>query len=681
MAGAWGRGLGVGTEEHEQRRRGRKKGLFMIWKLNFSSPSVVAGDLNYCEKTMALNDHDDDQDEDTKSPKDILEDIDEDNDGSPESYEPQQVGNIAFQQDMNYRAALSWQCDRETVVNARDAGATVVVLHPDWYSLKAQKETGTPADKLVYRWMVEDNGHGMDDNTLEHFADVCVSTKMVGLHGHFGMGAKLSILPGNHKGLAVISYQGGRGRMVVIRRYTTKNGVHYGTKRFPMSDGSYETVVSAPSIYDHYLGDKFGPPGTPRQQGTILVALGHTGTEDTWDAFPSVPTQNTFISKHQHKKVLNERFYSFGNMKVWAYELTRPHDGPNRPVTPDHNRTDEANLGQYRSVPGQKSVLNNMSTSRGVVPIPGHGEVLWFLFEEQDLLKFQDGQNGQNLASWGISSRRLSVLYNDELYSHCTDPAHFRYFGIFQNSKHFVLLFKPDITNENYGTDLLRREILYQSGRIPWSIIGSLFQQAMPPEITTFLNKKAPCPTDLVSLREETLIHLARKYRARLAPGARPPKGTTPRAKPSKPSNRKTPKDTRSTPRKTFVDFQFVDKTDEPQPRPAFYNDYRLTIYTQHPCFQDHMAYWQRRYENLPDPSIATPKIQALVLQAAATTLVLYVGQVLHLKGTPDYTRQDIDTMLSEEALAGVAYQLHTGILDDLILPVLQGHFGRPSED
>jgi hypothetical protein len=605
------------------------------------------------------------------------------NEGFTGACEPQRVGNLAFQQDMNYRAALPWQCNRESVRNAMDAGASVVAVHPDWYFLKAQKDAGVPPEKCIQRWMIEDDGQGMTEEVQARFADLGVSTKGVSLDGHFGMGAKLSLLPGNHFGVLVISYQNGVGLMSVIMRFNLNGMEYYGPRRYEVEDenGNVEvvTVSPAPTMYDYYIGDKFGRDGTRRMNGTLLIALGETGEENTWDAFPSIPLQNTYISKHQHKKVLNERFYSFGSTRVWAWENTSNEPGL-RAMSPLNNRVEGHNFGQYREVEGQKAVLTKESTHRGVVPIPEHGEVHLFLFDTAQLAHFQNSTSGRNYGSWGISSQRISVLYDDELYSHRTDPAHFRYFGIYQNSRHFVLLFKPDPQNAAYSTDLLRREIMYRSGNIPWATIGTRFQEAMPPEITKFLAKLAPIPKDLSVLREEVLERLRAKYRNRLPANARQLDGVTPRKRPTASERKRNPSQTQgTTPRKTLPDLHYVDKTDTPPRRPAYYQPGKLVVYTEHVCFLTLASYWCQRYGHVSDAELPG-KVRCQTLAIAAETLMLYVTQVLNLKGTAGYNDVNIEVMLSEETLAGVAYQLHSGLLDDHIVAPLRAVYGKPSE-
>ena len=99
----------------------------------------------------------------------------------------------------------------ENAINAIEAGATRLEFTVEWQGVEKHG---------VYRRLIADNGSGMDKDQLQEFFNTFGGGgKPIGSeHENFGIGAKVTLLPWNHLGVVVISWQDGEANMIRIRR-------------------------------------------------------------------------------------------------------------------------------------------------------------------------------------------------------------------------------------------------------------------------------------------------------------------------------------------------------------------------------------------------------------------------------------------------------------------------------
>jgi hypothetical protein len=111
--------------------------------------------------------------------------------------------------DRAYRESSAHQWVRETVVNANEAGATLIQYAIEWQGVK---------NMGVYRRMIADDGCGMTEDELRRFFSTFGGGgKAIGdAHENFGVGSKTSLLPWNQAGLIVISWKDGVASMIQI---------------------------------------------------------------------------------------------------------------------------------------------------------------------------------------------------------------------------------------------------------------------------------------------------------------------------------------------------------------------------------------------------------------------------------------------------------------------------------
>src|SRR5690242_6666551 len=198
--------------------------------------------------------------------------------------EPMKATGLHHFIERDYRDVSSpFQWARETAINAIEAMATRIHFGIEWQGVEGNH---------VYRRYIADDGHGMDPDELEAFFNTYGGSgkPIGGVHQNFGVGAKTTLLPWNQFGVVVVSWKNGDGSMIWIRK-DRKSG-EYGLRRWTVADDDgYPTdaLVIEPYL-DEDLGidfSKIGPEWIREAgNGTILLLLGNTGTEDTITGAP-----------------------------------------------------------------------------------------------------------------------------------------------------------------------------------------------------------------------------------------------------------------------------------------------------------------------------------------------------------------------------------------------------------
>jgi len=152
-------------------------------------------------------------------------------------------------------------------MNALEAGSTRIEFGPEWNAV---------AKHGVYRLMVADKGRGMNPDELLRFLNTFGGGKPIGeAHENYGVGAKTSLLPWNHKGVVVVSWtkENPDGAMMWLARDPASG--QYGARKIETPDG-FEEVVRP---FGEWRSVR---PDWLQEQGTVVVCLGNTGKEDTY---------------------------------------------------------------------------------------------------------------------------------------------------------------------------------------------------------------------------------------------------------------------------------------------------------------------------------------------------------------------------------------------------------------
>ena len=203
---------------------------------------------------------------------------------------PMTVAGVRFLVERAYRESGELQYLRELLVNALEAGASRVEFGPEWNAVEAHG---------VYRLTVADNGNGMNPAEMLKFLNTFGGGgKPIGdAHENFGVGAKTSLLPWNGSGVVVLSWtkENPDGAMVWMMRDSATG--EYGAKKFETEDGFQEVVVP----FGEWSRVK---PDWIKDQGTVVVCLGTTGSE------------NTFLGKTGNGDIKGIAAYL--NKRIWA---------------------------------------------------------------------------------------------------------------------------------------------------------------------------------------------------------------------------------------------------------------------------------------------------------------------------------------------------------------------------
>lgn len=407
--------------------------------------------------------------------------------------------------DRAYAEALPYQYARELVKNGIEAGATYIEVGIDWDQVAASKGS-------VYRLRYRDNGCGMSEDELEaYFNHISAGSKVLDAHGNFGVGAKISLLPWNHKGVIVMSWQNGDGSMIRLRRVNTLN---YGLQKWAVAldddEGNPETddqgnplamwhkVIDA---YDEYTPEwvkSETPSGTG--SGTVIVCLGNTGNEDT------ILGPEGRGTVKQHTLALNTRFFDIPpDVTVVCQELANKSkaDWPLRPVPVSASSPNGIN---NRTVNGARYFLDRFTRpeNKGSVQLNG-AKAHWWLMDEEVTEKSGRTVVRHNINSFAMATGFIGALYDNELYDVATGTAEARQryhaFGVIREPVWSKLTIVVEPTKSDDTSGVLgvfpngARSRLYYSGsataELPWADWGLEFMRALPGPIREAIDKAA----------------------------------------------------------------------------------------------------------------------------------------------------------------------------------------------
>jgi hypothetical protein len=389
------------------------------------------------------------------------------------------VSGVRHLVERAHRESGTLQYLRELVMNSLEAGASHIEIGPEWAAVKREK---------AYRLMIADNGKGMNPDELLKFLNTFGGGgKPIGdVHENFGVGAKTSLLPWNHYGIAVVSWTKDNpdGAMVWLMR-DPKSG-EYGAKKFLLDDHTYEDVIIPPQEYTDarppWIGD----------HGTIVVCTGNTGCEDT------------FLGKAGDIDIkgvsayLNKRFWKF-DVELYVQELRsdKRDDWPRTLEEAAGTKTKPDRRWNRRRIHGAARFIEietdkGKLAHRGTVELRDGTEIDWYLW---------DGERPA-VHSYAHKNGYIAALYKDELYD--TEPhiGRYRSFGITQGAvrANLTIIARPPHSNSgSYGVypDTTRNTLKIQGTKragqsLPWFEWAQEFADNLPTPIQEALAKAAP---------------------------------------------------------------------------------------------------------------------------------------------------------------------------------------------
>jgi hypothetical protein len=321
--------------------------------------------------------------------------------------------------DRGYRETSRLQWVRETAVNAIEAGATQVYYGVEWQGVTNHR---------VYRRTIADDGAGMSADELhKFFSTYGGGGKPIGaVHENFGIGAKTTLLPWNHLGVVVISWNEGHGNMIRIRRDPVTE--EYGLQEYDVTN-EYGNPIKETVIDPDFDDDEFGvnwsmvKPHWIGEHGTVIVLLGNNPQQDTIRGDPErdedgIRLLSEYLSNRFWRPACTLRaieFSNYGDKTKWpVIRVDRPSMGQN-----GYMRRTAYGAEYYIATPSTfpKTELKHdtMLVDNGRVVID------WYLWSVPDK-SYRDNR--------GPRTGSISVLYKNELYNQLNRHDSFRSFGI-----------------------------------------------------------------------------------------------------------------------------------------------------------------------------------------------------------------------------------------------------------
>lgn len=413
------------------------------------------------------------------------------------------VGNIHHLIERMMYEARPQQFVRELVQNSIESGATEIEISPDWNIVEE-------SEGQTYRFMIADNGQGMDERELVLFMNQisCSGSGVSVYGGNYGIGAKIACLGWNKNGMLVMSWKDGVGRM--IRLWKDPQSGKYGLRRYAI-EGQTETLFSIIEAPEEYK------PAFVKDHGTVIVLCGNEDSEDTWHG----PGNNT---AYGHISELNTRYFEInGRIKVRVHAL--PADRNSWPKTSEEiNRFTTTDIqqakrsgwsGTYRLIKGANHYLKAMSQDSGTLESDDF-RIHWFFLKNN------------RRATGGLFpySAFISTLYQNELYDTKRGSFAMKYyslFGIYRRavSKNVVVIVEPKPktdTDDGVITDSARSRLIHTAHRgaegLPWEVYAEFFRNNLPKPIADALEDVESDTYDNVNKAiENDLKHLIRDVR------------------------------------------------------------------------------------------------------------------------------------------------------------------------
>jgi hypothetical protein len=393
--------------------------------------------------------------------------------------------------DRTYRHAAPGQWVRELAINGIEAGATRIHFGVDWGHVD---ECVARGERPAYRLLYQDNGSGMEptEELIHYFNNLSASSKAMGEHGNFGMGVRVTMLPWNGHGLAVMSWQDSDGGMIVLGG--DKNGNYGVVKQRAVDIYGIEAdinVVEPPRQYQPLEG------GT----GVNLVAMGRTGRENTFFGPPEDQRLRAYLWALQRRLFEIPESIEITCDELPSMDVDSWPDG-------DARRSDRG-VSTRRRITTMASLLEKLTPvgHSGSVPL-SDAEVYWWLLPPAER-RPRSSASGvfayMGLVATLYEDERIGVKEVYDLIDNASllsqHAARFKMFGVpfTKVQQRLVLLVQArkairQAAIAGVEPDPSRRGLVYSDGphvtELPWNRWGEEFKAAMPAVVVAALNEQ-----------------------------------------------------------------------------------------------------------------------------------------------------------------------------------------------
>ena len=342
-----------------------------------------------------------------------------------------------------------------------------------------------------FKLCITDQGDGMTgEEMVKYINQLSSSLQEQTISGNYGVGAKIAAATRNHAGLIYLSWKDGQGSMIHLWRDPT--GGQYGLRQIERPDGSFGHHASVEDAVK---------PGMIADCGTKIILYGNQDADDTMKAPEGAPNQSRWMAKY-----LNSRFFNIpGGITILARE------GWEFPRTDtDHNK--------LRTVTGQAAYLQEHAESAGSVHLTNVVAHWWILRDETAIT-----QNSGFIESAG----HMAALYQNELYelaSGRTGTARLQLFGVILGHRRVVIYLEPESGGEcRVTTNTARTQLLINNMPLPWAEWAAEFRDQMPGEIEDLIEQVAsgstsPDHSQTIRDRLKDVLDLYKVSRYRPAP-------------------------------------------------------------------------------------------------------------------------------------------------------------------
>ncbi len=574
--------------------------------------------------------------------------------GPQETY-PMKVKNMTFMIDRLHADCAPLQFVRELTQNSIEAIQSLpdkkgeIIWDVDWNKYALSR---------AYKLTIIDTGIGMTGaEMVEYINSLSSSVHEQSVEGNYGIGAKIAAVPRNKAGLIYLSWKDGIGYMVHIWHDPDTN--EYGVRKIYREDGSAEYWT----IIDNTL-----KPKEIDDHGTMVILLGNDIDENTMQAPPETPAPTFWVLRY-----LNARYFKFPKSVA-----VKAREGWERPQGDQYNF--------LRTVTGMKPWLDENSLLSGIVGLNGAKAHWWILKESEET-----GTHGRY-----VGGGHIAALYKDELYEMQTGragAATLQAFGVIFGYKRVVIYLEPINGNQNQlASNTSRTALLLNGEPLPWSDWAAEFREKMPYEIKRHIEEMSASTVkeDHQSIWERLkqisdLFKLSRYRPMKTGPlivdDQGPPVGGISKETDKRKTGNRTfnkgggqggragdiyalfqatqginAEQIRSTIPQLRVEWIFEDKGTRNPPdledRAAKFLPEQLLILINGDfrIFTDMIERWNKKY---PSPG-ARSVIQSVVHEWFEQQLIEAVIGALALKGSSQWTTQDVAKVWSEEALTSV---------------------------
>jgi hypothetical protein len=308
-----------------------------------------------------------------------------------------------------------------------------------------------------------DTGTGMSaEELIENLNKLASTGRKQAFDENFGIGAKVSALPHNHKGLFYISLKKGEtvAKGIWLHRHPIKG---YGIRRIeaPPNSGQF---IDAMDVPDDYVPEVIRKAG----HGTKVTFMGMEDSAVTLEAPEGSDDPTRWIVKY-----LNLRYFSFPQ-QITLKAGARFSDRTNR-----------------YTVKGERAFLDDYKIESGKKEVTGATIYWWVLKPSSD----EDRSGAPDVYATG---GHVAALHKDELYEMTTHRrsanVRLQQFGIIFGYGRVVIYVEPNLVQDGglaVTPNTSRTALQIGNSPLPWDRYAEEFRENLPDELKKFIEAEA----------------------------------------------------------------------------------------------------------------------------------------------------------------------------------------------